>query len=148
VMPWPSAPTPPARAKPVPARPEQPGAAVLRRASELHERGMTEGSPGCLFVVFTLCLNDETVFEEAQAYCLLPSRTDSALAAEGRTARADAARDDGVLAAVRRPPADGRPTLMLRTCGSTRRINELPSAATVRQISTLCGTFRSNFCEV
>jgi hypothetical protein len=103
---------------------------------------MTEGSPGCLFVVFTLCLNDETVFEEAQAYCLLPSRTDSPLAAEGRTARADAARDDGVLAAVRRPPADGRPTLMLRTCGSTRRINELPSAATVRQIWTLCGTFR------
>jgi hypothetical protein len=84
-------------AKPVPARPEQPGAAVLRRASELHERGMTEGSPGCPFVVFTLCLNDDAAFEDAQAYCLLPSRTDSALAAERRTARADAATDDGVL---------------------------------------------------
>src|SRR5881409_3927803 len=71
VTPWPSAPTPPARAKPVPARPEQPGAAVLRRASELHERGMTEGSPGCVFVVFTLCLNDETVFEEERS--VLPS---------------------------------------------------------------------------
>jgi hypothetical protein len=58
---------------------------------------MTEETPGCVFVVFTACLNDDTAFEEAQPYCLLPSRTDSALAVEGRTARADAARHDGML---------------------------------------------------
>jgi hypothetical protein len=88
------------------------------------------------------------VFEEAQAYCLLPSRTDSALAAEGRTARADAAKDDGVLAAVRRPPADGRPTLMLRTCGSTRRINELPRQQRLDKSRLCAARFGFEFCEV
>jgi len=125
VMPWPSAPAPPAWAKPMPARPEQPGAVVLRRASETHVRGMTERLPVVVFGARAL-LHEDPGFEHVRAYCPLPSRTDSALAAEGRTARADAAKDDGVLAAVRRPPADGRPAPMQRVCCSTRRCNQPP----------------------
>ena len=50
--------------------------------------------------------------------------------------------NDGVLAAVRRPPADGRPAPTQRVCCSTRRCNQPPSAATARQISTVRGTLR------
>ena len=43
VFPWqPNAPTPPARAKPVPAPNQRPGAAVPRRANETNDCGMTE----------------------------------------------------------------------------------------------------------
>jgi len=142
VMPWPSARAPPAWAKPMPARPEQLGAAVLRRASETHVRGMTERDLRLFVFGARALLHEDSAFEHARAYCLLPGRTDSALAAEGRTARADAAKDDGVLAAVRRPPADGRPAPTQRVCCSTHRSNQPPSAATARQISTVCGTLR------
>ena len=71
--------------------PELPGAAVIRRASEMHERGMTEGTRGCVFVVFTLCLNDNTALKKRK-----------------RTAffRAEPT--------VRWPPEDGQPAPMLQ----------------------------------
>ena len=93
-FPWqPNAPTPPARAKPVPAPNQRPGAAVLRRANEMNDCGMTEQTP----VIWLLCSN----FVSPKARCLK---------AHKRTASSE---PDPV---ARWPPADGQPTLVIRGC--------------------------------
>jgi hypothetical protein len=83
---------------------------------------MNEQDPRCLFPVFKLCLTEDTVLEHAQAYCLLPDRGNDALAAVGRTARADVASDLGAM-----PRFAGRQ----RTGGPRRRSKRVVQRADV-----------------